>query len=465
MLNLVFDDKIQSMDKVRTRFAPSPTGYLHIGGLRSALYPYALARHAGGSFILRIEDTDQKRFVKGAVESLKTTLSEFGIGWDEYYVQSERTKEGIYKRAAEKLVSTGHAFYCKCLAKNAKSDGYSKELRDPCRNKNYNGGAIKLMVPDGENVSYHDFVLDKEIFWDTSTVSDATLLKSDGFPTYHLASVVDDSLMNISHVLRGHDWMPSTPIHLLVYKYLGNKVPKIGHMTDILDPEGGKLSKRKGSVSCEDLLSEGYLKEAILNFVMLLGWAPKDNSEIMSMDQFIKAFDPNGFQKANPVFNRDKLDWFNGEYIRKLNDEKLCEMFEERNGKFKALETNKKLEITKLVKERIKKISDLDSIAGFFFTEVNLDKKLLGKNFKNHLEDAIEVVESTDDWTLDRLNQKLMDRIKQKGYKTGDFFMDLRIAITGSKFTPPINDSIIILGKNATINRIKKVLGNQTNKY
>ncbi|MFH1971593.1 MAG: glutamate--tRNA ligase family protein, partial [Patescibacteria group bacterium] len=256
------------MEKIRTRFAPSPTGSMHIGNLRTALFAYALAKKNKGDFLLRIEDTDKKREVEGGVEEIKDLLQIFNLKWDEFYIQSERVKEGIYKKYADELVKNGNAFYCQCDAKNAKKEGFSKELRDPCREKELNSGAIKLKVPEGK-ISFKDFVLNKEIEWDLSTISDTTLLKSDGFPTYHLAAAVDDHLMKINHVLRGHDWMPSTPIHLLVYKFLDFTVPKIGHLTDILDPEGGKLSKRKGSTSCEGLLNEGYLPEALLNFIML----------------------------------------------------------------------------------------------------------------------------------------------------------------------------------------------------
>ena len=233
--------------KVRTRFAPSPTGFLHIGSLRTALYSYALAKHEKGEFILRVEDTDQIRKVEGATEALQKTLKKFGLFWDgPVYIQSQRKEEGIYQKAAERLVKEGRAFYCNCKAKNAKSEGFSKELRDPCRSKNLTSGAVKLKVPEGKRVSYFDFVHKKEISLNTNTVYDATLLKSDGFPTYHLAVCVDDLDMKISHVLRGHDWLPSTPIHLLVFEYLGDKRPEIGHLTDILSAETGKkLSKRR----------------------------------------------------------------------------------------------------------------------------------------------------------------------------------------------------------------------------
>jgi glutamyl-tRNA synthetase len=272
------------MTKVRTRFAPSPTGFLHIGSLRTALYAYALAKHESGDFILRIEDTDQKREVEGATEALQNTLKKFGLVWDEFHIQSERHKEGIYKEAAEKLVAQGHAFYCDCKPRNAKEEGYSQELRDPCRDENKTSGAIKLKVPDGKTLTYFDFVHKKEISWSSDTVYDATLLKTDGFPTYHLAVAVDDLDMKVSHILRGHDWLPSTPVHLLVFEYLGGSRPEIGHLTDILSAETGKkLSKRKGSFFVEQILDQGYLPEALLNFIMLLGWAPKDNRELFSL--------------------------------------------------------------------------------------------------------------------------------------------------------------------------------------
>src|SRR5260221_6544067 len=323
---------------IRTRFAPSPTGNLHIGSLRTALYAYALAKHSKGKFILRIEDTDKKREVKEGKEKILEILKDFNLNWDEGpFIQSERVKSGIYKSAAEKLVKDGHAYI--------------------------DEGAIRLKIPKDEKISYHDFVLDKEITWDTNTLEDLVILKSDGFPTYHLASVVDDVDMKITNVLRGHDWLPSTPIHLLIYKYLGFTPPNIGHLTDILDPEGGKLSKRKGSTSVEGLISEGYLKEAILNFIMLLGWAPKDNKEIFTLTQFVKAFDIKGLQKANPTFNLEKLDWFNGEYIRQLAVADLREKLKKQNSKFAELPSEKQLAITKLVKDRIKTLKDFDEFA------------------------------------------------------------------------------------------------------
>ncbi|MFH1792849.1 MAG: glutamate--tRNA ligase [Patescibacteria group bacterium] len=449
------------MEKIRTRFAPSPTGFLHIGGLRTALYSYALAKHYKGDFLLRIEDTDKKREVVGSKEKIQEALKLFNLNWDEdLVIQSERVKQGLYKKAAEKLIRDGHAFYCQCKAKNAKEEGFSNQLRDPCRDKKLTSGAIKLKVNDNEIISFQDFVVNKKISWNTSTVSDTTLLKSDGFPTYHLAVVVDDSDMHISHVLRGHDWMPSTPIHLLIYKYLNLKVPEIGHLTDILDPDGGKLSKRKGSVAVEKMLQEGYLADAILNFIMLLGWAPKDNKEIFSLDEFVKVFDEKGFQRSNPVFNREKLDWFNGIYLRKLENNKLSEMV------FKFLKEKYPKELIiktiPLVKERINNLSDYWELASFFFEENKEEKKvdesLFGESREKHLKVAFKVINEIDDWNKELLDERLMEEITKNEFKTGDFFMDLRIAITGKKFTPPINDSIFILGKNKSLKRIKNYL-------
>ena len=402
------------MSKARTRFAPSPTGSMHIGNLRTAFYAYALAKHENGDFVLRIEDTDKKREVKGGISEIKELLEIFGTKWDEYYIQSQRLD--IYQKAAERLVKEGHA--------------YKDE------------GAIRIKIPKNGEVSYHDFVLDKDISWNTDTLKDLVLLKSDGFPTYHLAVVVDDHEMDITHVLRGHDWLPSTPLHLLLYKFFGYKMPEIGHLTDIMDPEGGKLSKRKGSTSVNGLIAEGYLPEALFNFVVLLGWAPKDNRELFTLPEFVEAFDPKGFQKANPVFNRDKLDWFNGEYIRKLSIDELVK-------KLDLEPTAKNKSIVGLTQDRIKKLTDFDSLAGFFFARPDVNRELLGKNYKSHLTAALEAIEKGI--PLDKVP-------KDSNFKVGDFFMDLRVAVAGSRFTPPINESIEILGKEETLERLKIVL-------
>lgn len=443
---------VRQVHHLRARFAPSPTGFLHIGGLRTAAYSYALAKHSGGNFLLRIEDTDRKREVSGATEKIYETLKIFGLNWDgEPLIQSKRAKSGIYIAAAEALVSAGYAFYCDCPPKDAKHQGYSKILRDPCRGKNLKKGAIKIKIPDGEIISYRDFVLDKEISWQSDTVADTTLLKSEALnrlPTYHLAAAVDDIYTDITHVLRGHDWHPSTPIHILVHKYLNNgKIPEIGHATDILSPNGGKLSKRRDSVSCEEFLAKGYLPGAILNFIILLGWAPKDNREFFTLAEFVEAFDSKGFQKSNPLYRLEKLDWFNGEYIRRSDISNLKSQIFEFFGK--KYPEDKIGEILPLVRDRIKTLKEFETLAGFFFAGKPVDRSLLGGNCQAHLAAAIEALEK--DVSLDQVPA-------QKNFKVGDFFMDLRVAVAGSKFTPPINESIRILGKEETLARIKKVI-------
>jgi glutamyl-tRNA synthetase len=442
---------------IRTRFAPSPTGYLHIGGLRTALYSYALAKHSGGKFYLRIDDTDKKREVAGAREKIFEILKLFRISWDEKpVVQSERVKTGVYERAAMSLIRSGHAFYCNCPPRNVKESGVPKVLRDPCRNKNLSSGAIKLMVPEGKEIEFYDFVMDRKVSWNSSEVADTILLKSDGFPTYHLAVVVDDHEMGITHVIRGVEWLSSTPIHLLVYDYLGIEAPLIGHISSILDPSGGKLSKRKGNVAVEQFLEEGYLPEAIINFVILLGWSPKDNRELFTLEEFVEAFDIKGLQKSNPIFNKDKLDWFNGYYIRKKSDGELLHLL--KPFVTNVFDESLMSRIIPLVKERLTKLSDFENLAGFFFAFRKPAPNLFGKNYKLHLQEALKVISQLEDFNLDSLNEGLMRAVKMNNFKTGDFFMDLRVAIAGSKITPPINESMVILGKEETVKRLKYAL-------
>lgn len=430
--------------KVRTRFAPSPTGYLHIGGLRTATYAYAFAKHNQGDFLLRIEDTDKKREVEGSRQKIFSILKTFGLSWDEEpIIQSERVATGVYKTAAEKLITSGRAFYCQCLPKGNDADQDLSLLRDPCREKKFTSGAVKLKVPDNEKISYHDFVFKKEITWETNAVPDTILLKSDGFPTYHLAVVVDDTYMQISHVFRGYDWMPSTPIHLLVYKYLGITPPEIGHLTDIQDPNGGKLSKRKGNVSCEQFLDDGYLPEALLNFVILVGWAPKDNRELFTLKEFVTSFDSAGFQKANPTFNPVKLNWFNQHYIRATNDDVLAEKIKP----FSSHSENEIKNLLPLVKDRLVTLKDFDSLTDYFFVRPKSaaqDPKILA-----HAKSIL-----LKKWDGGYLETQARQYCAENKIKVGDYFMALRIAVTGQTATPPFWDIINKLGKDETLTRL-----------
>jgi glutamyl-tRNA synthetase len=440
--------------KTRTRFAPSPTGFLHIGGLRTALYAYALAKHNRGDFILRIEDTDQKREVEGATKALQETLKKFNLNWDEFYLQSERVKQGIYQKPAEKLISAGHAFFCQCPPKNAETEGFSLVLRDPCRDKNFNSGAIKLKVPDNQTISYYDFVHQKEISWKSDTVYDATLLKSDGFPTYHLAAMVDDLDMKITHILRGHDWLPSTPIHLLVFKYLGGSTPQIGHLTDILSATTGKkLSKRTDSVYCEQFLADGFLPEALLNFIMLLGWAPKDNRELFTLEEFVKHFDPRGFQDANPRFLDQKLLWFNGQYLRQKSDQELLSLV--RPEYPESVSNDLLLQIIPLAKARISTLPQFKTLTQFFFETPNYSD--FTPDQIENIKVANEVLSSVD-WNKEAIESQLIENVKKNNWKNSDFFMALRLAVTGQKVTPPLTESMLILGKDEVVRRLSAII-------
>lgn len=465
-----------SIQHTRTRFAPSPTGFLHIGGLRTAAYAYALAKKNSGQFILRLEDTDKKREVEGSAEKLYEVLKIFNLIWDEgpvvggpyaSYIQSERVGTGIYKDAAQKLLDSGHAFYCFCKPQSKEEikeeRKFKIEFRDPCRlltpdqvQKNIADGqvpAIRLKTPDNETISYTDFVLGKETTWKTDVVDDAMLLKSDGFPTYHLAVVVDDTAMNITHVLRGHDWQPSTPIHLLVYKYLNLPVPQIGHLTDILNPDGkGKLSKRNNNVSCEQYLNDGYLPEALLNFVILLGWAPKDNQEMFTLDEFVNKFDHKGFQKSNPRFDQRKLDWLNGQYLRKTPDNMLFfwskKMFPENvsDDLIKSL--------IPLAKERITKVKDLATLTEFVYKDINIDKSLLNTTQTQFALDAL----TKADWNKESIESHLSQVAAENNLQRGEFFMNLRLVVSGQKVTPPLTECMIIMGKEKVLDRLQNAL-------
>lgn len=465
-----------AINTVRTRFAPSPTGYLHIGGLRTALYAYVLAKHYGGEFILRIEDTDQKREVAGSTEKIFAILRQFGLLWDEGpvvggqfgpYIQSERVETGIYTDAAKRLIDSGHAFYCFCAVQTKEQikDSRSEKIqfRDPCHNlsleevqdkiKSGIKPAIRLKVPDGEFIGYTDYVSGKKTTWKTDVVDDAMLLKSDGFPTYHLAVVVDDHHMQITHALRGHDWMPSTPIHLLLYKYLGFDLPQLGHLTDILDPNGGKLSKRKGNVSVEQFLADGYLPSALLNFVTLLGWAPKDNQEMFTLKEFVDKFDEKGFQKSNPQLNLVKLDWFNGQYIRQTSDQELLDLLKPYHSF--ACPEDKLLQIISLSKSRISNLKDFSTLNSFFL--VCPSNPPLIESDKKYLLMAKEILTDVD-FDKQSIETALVGKVKENGWTNSEFFMALRLAICGQRVSPPLTESMIIIGRSEILDRLSKLI-------
>jgi glutamyl-tRNA synthetase len=484
---------------VRTRFAPSPTGFIHIGGIRTALYSYALAKkHKDGKFILRIEDTDKKREVKNGIKNIIDGLRVFGLKYDEGpekggkygpYIQSERLE--IYQKKAQELVEAGKAYYCFCseerLAQlresqqNAKKQPmYDKKCRDISvdeakkRVKNGEKNVIRLKVPKGCKLTIDDVLLGT-VSWNSDDIDDQVLLKSDGFPTYHLAVVVDDVLMEISHITRGIEWLASVPKHILLYEAFGYKIPITAHMPVILDPEGGKLSKRKGTVSVDDFLAQGYLPEAILNFLMLLGWAPEDDREFFALSEFVKEFSMERLNKASPVFDRTKLLWFNGEYIRKLSKngfrKKYADWVKE-YCKDKTFQKNIKfdknlLSKLELIQERLDILSNAQPMLEFFYQAPEVPDPKMIKGVKRYKEDAYkkamkdytQLVETYNDdtkkWSQDKWVEDIRSLADKYEWKHGDMFMLLRLIICGSPISPPLFESLVILGKDEIVKRLK----------
>ena len=462
--------------KVRTRMAPSPTGEIHIGGLRTALYDYAWARKNKGKFVLRIEDTDRERLVEGALDQIRDDFVDYGILWDEGpepvggpfgpYIQSERLE--IYKKYAMDLIASGHAYNCFCTKERLEEvrKKQMEEKRLPgydrhCRNLTTEEvnqklsqnipSVIRMKIPDGEQVVFEDMARG-EIRTNSITLDDQVILKSDGFPTYHLAVVVDDHLMEITHIIRGNEWLPSTPKHVLLFQFFGWEIPKFAHLSIFLDPEGdGKMSKRKGSVSARGFLSDGYLPEAMLNYLMLLGWNPGGEKEIFTLREFAEIFDLKDLNKSNQKFTFEKLNWFNQHYIRSLDEKELI-------ARLKPFTTRSEQEISKvlpLVKERMITLKDFDSLTEYFFDSPKIDQTLLAKypDTKRVLDNTISTLEEDFDGKI--LEENARAFCQTNDVKVGDYFMILRLATTGRAQTPPLWDVMQILGKDETLERLK----------
>lgn len=466
---------------VRTRIAPSPTGEYHIGHLRTCLYDYALAKQNNGQFVLRIEDTDQKRFVEGATQKILDVIKEYGLTWDEGpdiggpyapYIQTKRLN--TYQPYVDKLIEEGNAYRCFCtserltemreLQKAAKKlpkyDRHCLHLSPEEVKKNIDNKipfVVRMKVPDNETVMFED-VVRGTIKFNTNDIDDQVLIKSNGIPTYHFAVVVDDHLMDITHIFRGEEWITSTPKQILLYKYFGWDVPIFAHLTVLLDPGGQKkMSKRNGSVSARSFLEQGYLPEAILNFLMLLGWNSGTEQELYSLEEFVKVFSLEHLHKKSPVFDRKKLDYFNGLYIRKLSDEKFGEYFK----KFLPEISDEQVKIlTPVLKERIVKFGDLKEQLKFLFTDVEYGKDLLvtdkinldqAKNIlylsKNYFEKLTEI-------DVDKIKEDLQKIIANNNLKVGDFFMVFRVAICGVTHTPPVVECLPALGLQNTLRKI-----------
>ena len=475
-------------DKIRTRFAPSPTGRMHVGNLRTALYAYLIAKHQGGDFILRIEDTDQERYVEGAVDIIYRTLEKTGLVHDEGpdkdkgcgpYVQSERQASGIYLEYAKKLIEKGEAYYCFCdkerLASLRQSiDGKEVSIYDKhCLHlskeeveANLLAGkpyVIRQNIPREGTTTFHD-----EIYGDITVpnaeLDDMILIKSDGYPTYNFANVVDDHLMHITHVVRGNEYLSSSPKYTRLYAAFGWEEPVYVHCPLITDENHQKLSKRSGHASYEDLIEQGFVNEAVVNYVALLGWSPEDNREIFTLPELVEAFDYHHISKSPAVFDMQKLRWMNGEYIKSMDDEAYYE---------RALPVIRSV-ITKdidlkaiadLMKTRIEVFPDITEPIGFFEELPEYDvamytHKKMKTNSENSLvalQELLPRLEALDDFSGESLKNLVTEYVAEKGIKNGQALWPLRTAVSGRQMTPGGAYEIMeILGKEESLQRIRK---------
>lgn len=470
---------------VRTRMAPSPTGEMHVGSFSVILKNYAFAKKHGGQFILRIEDTDKEREVPGAIDRIIETIKDYGLDFDEGpgkggqygpYIQSERLD--IYKKMAQQLVDDGKAYYCFCSKERLteirekaraekrppKYDRHCLHLsREEMEKKLADGQpyVIRLKVPENKDISFVDG-LRGEIVISSNEIDDQVLLKSDGYPTYHLAVVIDDHLMKISHVMRGEEWLPSTPKHILLYQAFGWQHPDYTHIPVYLNPDGkGKMSKRKGDVSAQSFLEKGYLPEAMLNFFMILGWASESQEEIMTLDQYIDQFDPKDISMKSVAFDINKLDWMNGVYIRRLSLDEL-------KLRLKSFipddfPTEKIDQILPLVQERLVVLSDLEELTDFFYRDINVDQDLLLKKadrdlVAKQLEMTSQSLANITEWSVGNIETVIRSLQEENQWKRGQYFMMIRIAVTGKKATPPLFETIEVMGKELVLERLKTVL-------
>ena len=474
--------------KIRTRYAPSPTGRMHVGNLRTALYEYLIARHEGGDFILRIEDTDQERFFEGALEIIYNTLEETGLDYDEGpdkpgdcgpYVQSERVEAGIYMDYAKKLVEKGEAYYCFCTKERLESlkqtvagkeimlyDKHCLHLyKEEVEAKLAAGEpfVIRQNIPNEGKTSFFDDIYG-EITVDNAELDDMILIKSDGYPTYNFANVVDDHLMGITHVVRGNEYLSSTPKYIRLYDAFGWEPPVFVHLPLITDEEHHKLSKRSGHSSFEDLVEQGFLPEAIINFVALLGWSPEGTEEIFSLKQLIEAFDYKRVNKSPAVFDMVKLRWMNGEYIKNMDYDAYKKYALPYVNQAVKRDVDKD-KILELMKTRIEVFTDIPEKIDFFDELPEYDVAMYThKKMKTNSEIALEVLKETlpileaqDDYSLDALHDLIMKYIGEKGVKNGVVLWPLRTAVSGKQSTPGGAFEIMeILGKEESLARIRK---------
>jgi glutamyl-tRNA synthetase len=475
-----------TMPEVRVRFAPSPTGYLHVGGLRTALYNYLFARRQGGTMVLRIEDTDQSRKVEGAVENLLNVFQWLGLEFDEGphaggafgpYVQSERL--AIYRQHVEQLASGGQAYPCFCSSETLEKMRADQTARSAvpmydrrCRKldraeamKRVEAGephVWRMAVPLRRNIQVMDLIRG-DVRVDSSTVDDQVLLKSDGFPTYHLANVVDDHLMEISHVIRGEEWLPSTPKHVLLYEFFGWEPPQWAHLPLLLNPDRSKLSKRTGDVAVEEYRRKGILPSALINFVALLGWHPTDDREVLTMEEMIQEFSLERVGKGGAVFDLAKLEWMNGEHLRLLPDEQavsyLMDFAEERRVSREQLAA-----IWPLMKARVRLPKDLFEDNAYFFDDpTEFDSAGVAKHFKDAtivqaLRDYAAELPTVNSFSPEPLEAHLRAMCEARGISAGKLIHPIRLALTGKTVSPGLFEMMTVLGREIVQRRLDHAL-------
>lgn len=480
---------------VRLRFAPSPTGYLHIGGLRTALYNYLYAKQNGGKFLLRIEDTDRIRYVEGAIENLIHELKWAGVEADEGvcldengkitevgecgpYIQSERVEKGIYNKYAEELIENGYAYYCFCskerlddVKNQQKADGKIPRYDGLCRGvsiedakkriANGESYVIRLKLPENRDIVFED-VIKGRITINTNDMDDQVLIKADGFPTYHFAVVVDDHLMGITHIVRGDEWISSTPKHIYLYEALGFEKPIFVHLPTVLNKSGKKLSKRNDDASVEDFRLKGYLPEALINYLALVGWSPESNEEILSLDEMVKQFSFDRVSKSGGVFDVDKLDWVNAQYIRKMEVSELAKLVKPylvKAGFIKEDICEKRLElITKTFQESISRLPEIVEQSRFLFEDVAVEPDALKMRNVEHIEilkekmkEELSQIEEMDEETAKGFMKKVQ---KASGFKGKDLYMPVRALLTGQVHGPELSNILEILGKGEILRRL-----------
>lgn len=474
--------------KIRTRYAPSPTGRMHVGNLRTALYAYLIAKHEGGDFILRIEDTDQERYVEGAVDIIYRTLDKTGLIHDEGpdkdggvgpYVQSDRQKQGIYLQYAKELIDKGQAYYCFCdkdrLASLTQTvagkeinvyDKHCLHLSKEEVEANLAAGkpyVIRQNNPTEGTTTFHDDIYG-DITVDNAELDDMILIKSDGYPTYNFANVVDDHLMGITHVVRGNEYLSSSPKYNRLYEAFGWEVPEYVHCPLITDENHQKLSKRCGHSSYEDLIEQGFLSDAVVNFVALLGWSPEDNTEIFTLDELVGKFDYHHLSKSPAVFDYTKLKWMNGEYFKAMDADKFYEMAEPYLKEAISGDLNLR-KIAAMVQTRIEIFPDIKEMVDFFDKLPEYDVQMYEhKKMKTSQESSLEVLtellpllEEQTDYSNDALYQTLVSYVEKKGCKNGYVMWPVRTAVSGKQMTPAGATEIMeILGKEESLVRIRK---------